>query len=142
MWQRQLPLLTKGPFALFYGGDAIIPDLSNKPPGRGVPVLIFLSAAFQVSLYIMKIVKSKNVKRYAQNLAKSLVENILNIYGIFLIIMMTLLSVTYITIHHWSIEKNREKEKTEGEIPWEIFFLYGITPLCGVLPFLKSYALR
>ena len=142
MWQRKLPLLTKGPFALYYGGDAIIIHLSNKSPGRGVPVAIFLSALFQICLYIMKLVKSTNIKLYAQNLAKSLVENILNIYGIFLIILMTLLSVAYITIHHWSIERNKEKKKTEGEIPREIFVLYGLTPLCAILPFVKSYALR
>ena len=93
MYQGELPMLTKGPFALFYGGDQIIPELSEKSPGRGVPILILWSAIFQVSLYILKCTKTRNVKLYTHNLTKSLVENVLNIYGIILIILISITSV-------------------------------------------------
>ena len=54
MYQEKLPMLTKGPFALFYGGEEILTELSDKSPGRGVPLLIVLSAILQVSLNVFK----------------------------------------------------------------------------------------
>ena len=77
MWLGQLPLLTKGPFALMYGGQDIINQviliiivvviiiiiiirtinnqiehvqLSSESPGRGVPSLILLSTIFQATI--------------------------------------------------------------------------------------------
>ena len=142
MYQGQLPMLTKGPFALFYGGDQIIPLLSEQTPGRGVPILIFWSVIFQVSLYIVKHSKSRNLNIYAHNLTKSLVENVLNMYGFIVIIVISVLCVLNIFLHHLSIEKNRTTEKTTEIVPKEIIILFGATMFCVVLPYIKSYALR
>ena len=142
MWQDKLPMLTKGPFALFYGGDAIIPKLSEKSPGRGLPILIVCSAIFQVSLCILKSLRSRKLKMYSHNLTKSLVENVLNMYGFVVIILISIISSAYITIHHLSIEKNKGKENTSQLIPKEVIILYFLTLVCVVLPFIKSYALR
>ena len=142
MCQDKLPILTRGPFALFYGGEEIIPELSEKSPGLGVPILILWSAIFQVSLYIFKTSKSRKMKMYAHNLTKSLVENVLNMYGIIVIILISIISTVYITIHHLSIEKNRMQDTTSKIIPKEIIILYFLTMFCVVLPFIKSYALR
>ena len=135
-------MLTKGPFALFYGGDQIIPLLSEQTPGRGVPILIFWSVIFQVSLYILKHSKSRNLNIYAHNLTKSLVENVLNMYGFIVIILISVLCVLYIFIHHWSIEKNRTTEKITELVPKEIIIMFSATMFCVILPFIKSYALR
>ena len=81
MWLWQLPLLTKGPFALMYGGQDIINQvthiqnhpsklviliitsinnnknshvqLSSESPGRGVPSLIVCSTIFQAAIIII-----------------------------------------------------------------------------------------
>ena len=142
MYQEKLPMLTKGPFALFYGGEEILTELSDKSPGRGVPLLIVWSAILQVSLYILKSARSRNKMMYFHNLTKSLVENVLNMYGIIVIILISIISTAYITIHHLSIEKNRMQDTTPKIIPKEILILYFLTMFCVVLPFIKSYALR
>ena len=135
-------MLTKGPFALFYGGDQIIPELSEKSPGRGVPILILWSAIFQVSLYILKCTKTRNVKLYTHNLTKSLVENVLNMYGIIVIILISITSVAYGLFHLLSIKKNKKQEKMTKLIPNEIIIMFSLTMFCVILPFIKSYALR
>ena len=142
MYQGQLPMLTKGPLALFYGGDQIIPDLSEKSPGRGVPLLFLGSAIFQVSLYILKHLKSRDRKMYVHNLTKSLVENVLNMYGIIVIILISITSVAYIILHHWSIEQNKNKIKITNLVPKEIIILFGVVLFITILPFIKSYPLR
>ena len=142
MYQAQLPLLTKGPLALFYGGDQLIPELSENSPGRGLPVLLFLSATFQVSLYILKYYKSRNLKIYVHSLTKSLVENVLNIYGTIVIILISITSFMYAILHYWSIEKNKKLEMVTKLVPKEIIIWYIVNMFCVILPFIKSYALR
>ena len=142
MYQEKLPMLTKGPFALFYGGEGIQTELSDKSPGRGVPLLIVLSAVLQVSLYILKSARSRNKMMYFHNLTKSLVENVLNMYGIIVIIFISIICSAYITIHHLSIENYKTKDRTSTLVPKEVIILYLLTMLCAVLPFIKSYALR
>jgi hypothetical protein len=142
MYHDKLPLLTKGPFALFYGGEELFAELSDKSPGRGVPVHIFGSAVFQVFLYMIICVRSRNKKIYFQNLRRSLVENVVNMYGIMAIIMISIISSAYILLHHLSIETYKTKIKTSNLIPKEVIILYFLTLLCVVLPFMKSYALR
>ena len=78
MFQGSLPMLTKGPLALFFGGDPIIGDLSEKSPGRGMPILVSCSLIFQMFLLILKQAKSRKLKMYAHNLTRALVENVLN----------------------------------------------------------------
>ena len=142
MYHHKLPLLTKGPFALFYGGEELFAELSDKSPGRGVPVHIFGSAVFQVFLYMIICLRSRNKKIYFQNLRRSLVENVVNMYGFIVIIIISIISSAYILLHHLSIEKNKAKEKNSELIPKEVIILYLLTSFCVVLPFIKSYALR
>ena len=144
MFQGTLPMLTKGPLALFFGGDPIIGDLSEKSPGRGMPILILCSLIFQIFLYILKQAKSRKLKMnaVAHNLTRALVENVLNMYGIVAIIIITIISVVYGLLHHWSIEKNKNQENTLDLVPREIIFLYLVILFITIVPFIKSYALR
>ena len=113
MFQGSLPMLTKGPIALFYGGDSIIEDLSERSPGRGVPILLICSSVFQIFLYILKQSKSRKLIMYVHNLNKSLVENVLNMYGIITNIIITTITAAFGLFHHWSIEKNEKQEKQQ-----------------------------
>ena len=142
MYQGTLPILTKGPLALFYGGQHIIGDLSEKSPGRGVPIMLMCSAIFQICLYILKQSKSRKLKMYAHNLTKALVENVLNVYGIISIIIITIVSVAYVILHHRRIEKNNTEEIVNKLVPREIVYLYIVIFLITVVPFTRSYALR
>ena len=135
-------MLTKGPFALFYGGDKIIPDLSEGLPDSALPLLVVWSAIVQISLYILKSLKTRNLKSYAHNLTKSLVENVLNMYGIIVIILISITSVAYGLFHLLSIKKNKKQEKMTKLIPNEIIIMFSLTMFCVILPFIKSYALR
>ena len=142
MFQGTLPMLTKGPFALFYGGEEILDQLSNGSPGKGVPILILSSALFQLFLYVLKKFQARGMKLYTQNLRKSLVENILNMYGIIIIVAISSISLIYIIIHHNSIKENKEVKESSKLVPTEILILYSLTMLCVLLPFLRNHALR
>ena len=137
-------MLTKGPFSLFYGGEQIINQLSKKSPGRGIPVLLIGSVMFQISFYILKTSKSRKLRMYTHNLTRSLVENVLNMYGIMVIIIMSIISAVYSILHHWSIEmyKISENPPQPQLVPTEIIILFVIILFCTVVPFIKSYALR
>ena len=137
-----LPLLTKGPFALFFGGDKIVGDLSEESPGRGMPFLLLGSAMFQIFLYVMRKAKSRKLRTYTHTLKRVLVENVLNIYGIIIIIFITIMSVAYIILHHWTIHKNSKGKITAKLVPTEIYYFYLVAFLITVVPFIKSYALR
>jgi hypothetical protein len=142
MYQEQLPILTKGPFSLFYGGEQIINQLSKKSPGRGIPVLFIGSAIFQISLYILKQSKSRKLKTYTHNLTRSLVENVLNMYGIMVIIIMSIISAVYSIIHHWRMAMHKMSGNPTDLVPREIIIIFVVIILCTVIPFIKRYALR
>ena len=148
MYQGQLPKLTEGPFSLFYGGEQIIPDLSDQSPGLGLPVLVIGSAIFQSSLYIFKKVKSRRLNVYPQMLSRTLVENVLNMYSIMVIIITSIVSVSWALLHQWSMkygvwsEKNKDSVRSKRLIPREIILFFIAVSTITALPFLKSYALR
>ena len=135
-------MLTTGPFALFYGGEEILDKLSDGLPGKGVPILILCSALFQLFLYVLKKFQARGMKLYTQNLRKSLVENILNMYGIIIIVAISSISFMYIMIHHNSINENKDVEESSKLVPNEILIIYGLTMFCVLLPFLRNHALR
>ena len=142
MYQGKLPLLTKGPFSIFYGGEEILPHLSKLSAGRGIPVLFMGSAIFQISLYILKQSKSRKLQGYSQVLTKTMVENVLNMYGIMVIIIISIICVTYGLLHQWSIHMYKNSESPITLVPKEIIVLFLVIFVCSAVPFIKSYALR
>ena len=142
MYQGELPLLTKGPFSIFYGGEEIIPHLSKISAGRGLIVLFMCSAVFQISLYVLKQSKSRKLQGYSQVLTKTMVENVLNMYGIMVIIGISIICVTYGIFHQWSIQMYKRSESPVSLVPKEILVLFLGIFLTSAVPFMKSYALR
>ena len=98
MYLGSVPLLTRGPFALMYGGARILPHLSPLPPDPGLPLLILLSTLFQLTLFAVKKARSE-AGNYLAQLRASLVESVVNVYGVIIIIAISLGSTAYI-IHH------------------------------------------
>ena len=142
MYLGELPLLTKGPFSMFYGGQEILPHLSKMSAGRGLIVLFMCSAIFQIVLYVLKQSKTSKLDGYSQVLTKTMVENVLNMYGIMVIIITSIICVTWGLLHQWSIQMYKKSESPISLVPKEIIGLFLVTFLCSAVPFMKSYALR
>ena len=45
-----LPFMTRGPFAMFFGGQDVLPDLSDRKAGRHVQMLYLVSILFNLSI--------------------------------------------------------------------------------------------
>ena len=96
MMRGSVPLLTKGPFALFLGGDKMFDILGDGTPGKAARHLIIFTIIFQIIISVYKRYKNKKLERvtyYAQNLRRSLVENVLNIYGLVLILFSSTITL-------------------------------------------------
>ena len=142
MYQGHLPILTKGPFSIFYGGEQIMKDLSKQSPGIGSTLQLVVSVIFQISLYIVKQVKSRKLQEYPQILKMTIVDNVLNMYSIMIIIILSIIAGSYGLLHHWSIEKLKVSQVPTRLVPREIVVLYFLLFACVACPFVKSYALR
>ena len=46
----KLPFLTKGPWALYFGGEDILPELDNSKPGRHYPYLFLISIFLNITI--------------------------------------------------------------------------------------------
>ena len=143
MYQGHLPMLTKGPFSLFYGGDQIIQDLSKKSPGIGTTLLVVVSAIFQFLLYIYKIIKSRKLQEYPQILKRTLVENVLNMYSLMILIILSIISISYGLLHHWDIEMHKvSPQRPTRLVPRTIVAYYIVILVSIACPFMNSFALR
>ena len=99
MISGSVPLLTKGPFALFLGGEEMLDVLDDGNPGNALPYLILFSLLFQICVFSFKTIRNRQTETftdYVQNLRKSLVENVLNVYGIMFIVFCNVITLTYI----------------------------------------------
>ena len=142
MYKGQLSMVTKGPFALFYGGEEILDELTDSFPDWGIPILTFLSISFQVCLYVLKRLRSRKLSMYADNLRMIMVENVLNMYGIIVIILISITAIFYGFIHFLGIMKNKRLTKITKTVPNEIIIMFLLTLFVILLPFIKSFALR
>ena len=93
MLHGSIPIITKGGFALFLGGDHMLRVLDDRPPGRVVFNLVIFSIIFQIIMRGINTLKTKNlqsISTYAQNLRATLVNNVLNIYGLVFLLALNL----------------------------------------------------
>ena len=80
MFNGVVPVLTKGSFATFYGGDRVIEEielknLDNSQPSLVIPLFFIISSLFQMSMYLYKRVRSSrytNIHSYMHSLKKTL----------------------------------------------------------------------
>ena len=76
-------LLTKGPMALFYGGQEIIPFLSTdsaKSAFMSHLILIILSPMLQLIIQLYKKVKFRKEIKYEQQLQQAVMSGVRNVY--------------------------------------------------------------
>ena len=136
-------MLTKGPFAIFFGGKDLLAQLETKTPFPTVLLLILLSTLFQMVLYTLKKMKTRQqMKHYLHNFKQNMVENVRNVFGVFIITLITVICFFFISFHFAVIKaNNKEFKKDPSEVPQTIFILCGVNLFISLLPF-KSYPLR
>ena len=93
-----VPIITKGDFALFLGGQKMLENLEDRPPGRAMILLLIFTIIFQVFMWGLKKYKTQHlqsVSSYAQSLRITLVNNVLNIYGLIFSLVVSILTLVY-----------------------------------------------
>ena len=143
MYLGSLPVLTKGPFALMFGGSDILPHLSQLPPGRGLPVLILISTLFHASLFCVKKLR-KNNNNYMSNLRSTLVENVSNVYGFISTIVISVFSIGLISQHMLSVKRNLEQSPASLSplLPDTVIWIFCVVGFVTLMPFISKHALR
>ena len=146
MYLGVTPLLTRGPFAMMYGGEAIFDQLSPLPPARGVHVLCFVSIIFQIFLYSIKKVKSKEEGvGYLKQLKKNLVDNVVNVYSLVIVICIFVGTIAYSLHHMWTVGRNRAVAVTSlvpSLLPANIGWALTLMAFATLLSFFTQHALR
>ena len=94
-----MPVLTKGPISLFLGGEEMIDVLGDENPGKAAFYLCILSVVFHITNSMYKKYKNRklhSVTDYAQSLRTTLVNNVLNVYGLVLLIFCNCIFLAYL----------------------------------------------
>ena len=98
------------------------------------------SSLLQLLLFLFKWNFSRKIQNYALNLKAILVNSVLNIYGLLIIMTISLISCFYV-IYHYFIIKHFE-QSNEAVMPAGLLLIYLITFLVVLLPFIQNFALR
>ena len=144
MWLGSVPLLTKGPFALTFGGQAILPILSLESSPVGTYVFCIGSCIFQVLILVIKKARERG-SNYMENLQNNLVENVTNVYSILISLSLWLSAGFFILDHFLTVEKNRHEAQHDDLSPLRnpsIDVLFLILAFITFLPFCTRPALR
>ena len=143
MWLGDLPIMTKGPFALTYGGEEILPLLSKEPPPRGVAIFVVGCLLFHSILFIIKITIQRD-SSYMNNLKSAMVENVVNVYGIIITISAGISTCVFIFYHAVIVDRNQKSapENLSPLLPPTIMVLLSVLGFITVLPFFTRPALR
>ena len=145
MYSGRVPLLTKGPLVMFYGRSQLVEEVSPDPPGQSLAFLFLSSLAFQVLLFLFKWNFSRKIQNYALDLKATLVNNVLNIYSLLIIIIITLIAFLYAIFHYLSIKNLNKQTEAETErtvMPAGLLLLNLLTFVVVLLPFIQNFALR
>ena len=94
-----VPIITKGSFALFLGGEKMLRILDDRSPGRSTVNFLIFTIIFQILIGGLKKYKTyhlQEVSTYAQSLRTTLVNNVLNIYGLVVLLVGNVLTLLYL----------------------------------------------
>ena len=141
-----LPFLTKGPFAIFFGGAAIIPQLSSEPAGNHFSILFLASMGLHIIMIIFKKLKKKTLPTQ-QRLKEIVVGNFLNVFSSLLILAVLSVLTFGLLNHFYTIHKNsavpEEKiQKSPKEFWKNLLVLNMVETMFQSFSFLTNPALR
>ena len=107
------PLLTRGPFALFFGGEEIIPSLSKasvRSSNMPFYLLVLLSIVLQLGLAAYKKYRFKKAVSYEQQLFQTTMSGVRNVFGPIIIFMGFLACVLVLIFHLFMAKKHNENK--------------------------------
>ena len=128
-----IPLLTRGPLALFFGGQEIIPSLSQasvKSSNMPFYLLVVLSIVLQLSLAAYKKYRFKKAISYEQQLFQTTMSGVRNVYGTIIIFTGFLACVLVLIIHLFMAKKHNENKA--GKNP-ALHSAYGAAAMLAVV---------
>ena len=118
----KIPVLTKGPISLFLGGEEIMDVLGDEDPGKALFHLCIFSVIFQSSNSVYKKYRNRklhSVTDYTQSLRTTFVNNVLNVYGLFLLIFCNCIFLVYLLRKAFNIFLT-----LSGKLVFETFIIY------------------
>ena len=139
MWLGSAPSLTKGPLALFYGGKEILDSLCDGYPDSGLEYVLLVSIIFQLIMYSYEKYKKRQmpqVMHYLRSLQISIIKNVLNVYGVVLVIIFNIIGLFFFLSHLSMIGQENDQLVPEGIYVLAILFV-----IIVIWPY-KSHALR
>ena len=135
-----IPLLTRGPLAMFYGGDKILAHLSRESTGNHLALFMIASLSFQIVIIIFKSVKMRKLST-KHILREAIISNFLNVYSLLLIIILTFFLVSQSILHSITIEDNSTKDGIPGDTWKSLLFIAALETVVQITPF-RNVALR
>ena len=155
MYLEFVPFLSKGDFALYYGGVEIIPLLSDKSGSLVTPVFMGSSLVFQLSFLFFKRIrlsklkpKTTNVETYFSVVYSTLLTGFRNTFTIIAIIIFTASGLAFTVVHYQRIEARRNeklgtnKQEDIEKIPFSIYLIAAVFFCLNIAQFLRNDALR
>ena len=126
-YQSNEPLLTKGPLALFFGGDEIVPHLSSdSTTTANIPIFLWiaLSVFLNVLLYLYKRIKFRKQIQYEQRLNQAMMTGYRNVYGKRIIFLAVLGFLILLIFHSYLAQQTEDRDN--GTCFILILVLFGI----------------
>ena len=162
MYLGHVPKLTKGSFALYYGGKEIVPLLSDKAGSMVSPIYMGCSVIFQLSFFIFKKLKFRKLSTglgssdmYTSQLASTLMSGFSNTHSLVALVVFSAAGCLFTVVHYAFIERDRENadigydRKNESsepkdleKIPFTIYFFAIILFLLNLAQYQRNIALR
>ena len=138
-----IPLLTRGPLALFFGGKEIIPQLSSSSvKSSNIPFyfLVILSLTLQILLAIYKKLKFRKEIQYEQQLKETVLSGVRNVYGQIIIFTGFLACCLDFAIHVFLAKKHQENKNEDNPTSNSAngsFIILVVLSLINFTPFLN-----
>ena len=145
------PLLTRGPLALFYGGQEIIPFLSTDlsiatSSDLSNWILLLLSPLLQLLSHLYKKMKFRKEISYEQRLQQTVMSGVRNVYGPCVIFVAFVAFIAAGLLHYFvSIENTQNqvsKYKTAEELFTPILWITLIFSFMIFITFARNRKLR
>ena len=141
--------MTKGPVALFSGGQEIIPSLSSgsaKSSNMSILILVVLSPILQGIIQLFKKIKFRKEIQYEQQLQQAVMSGVRNVYSPLVLFVGFLGLFGAVWFHLYVSESNRKskvsKDLTVRELFLPIFWMTVIGTFMILVSFLRNPKLR
>ena len=144
-------MLTKGPLALFYGGQDIVPFLSTDLSTATSSdlsnwILLLLSPLLQLLTHLYKKMKFRKEIRYEQRLQQAVMSGVRNVYGPCVIFISFVAFIAAGLLHYLVSKQNNQnqvsKDKTAEELFAPILWLTLIFSFMIFVTFARNRKLR